>query len=184
MCGERVRVRGTFRMRLCDGRARTGGKSLRLCSLLAMLAAGCRSAPDSPEAQIRALIAKAEKAAEEKDLATLKSLVSDRYSDEQRRDKRTVVGTVGYVLLRNKSIHLLTQVRTIEFPAPKQADCVVFVAMAARAMQGIDELSRLHADIYRVDFSAADEGTANWKVTRAEWRPAGIEDLDPGSTGG
>ena len=147
---------------------------------LALFAAGCQSAPDDPEAQIRALIAKAEKAAEEKDLGTLKGLVSETYSGEKQKNKRELVGFIGYFFLRQKSIHLLTQVDTIEFPEPKHAEASVYVGMAARSISGPGDLRSLRADIYRIEFTALDEGNADWKVTRAEWRPAGIDDLDPG----
>ena len=137
----------------------------------------CQSAPEDPEAQIRALIAKAEKAAEEKDVGTLKGLISESYAGGEPKDKRALVGTIGYFMLRNSSIHLLTQVSSIEFPEPKHAECTVYVAMAGRAIGGLGDLSDLRADIYRIDFSAAAEG--NWKVTRAKWKTAGIEDLEP-----
>jgi len=53
------------------------------------------------------------------------------------------------------------------------------VAMAGRAIGGLGDLSDLRADIYRIDFSAAAEGSPDWKVTRAKWKTAGIEDLEP-----
>jgi hypothetical protein len=151
-----------------------------LTSVLPLVSA-CHSEPESPEAQIRALIAKAEKAAEEKDIGTLKALISDSYAAREPRDKRELVALIGFFFLHNQSIHLLTQVSEIAFPEPKHADCVVFVGMAARAIQGVGDLSSLHADILRVEFSAVDEGSADWKVTRAVWRPAGVEDLEPDS---
>jgi len=73
----------------------------------------------------------------------------------------------------------LTQVSSIEFPEPKHAECTVYVAMAGRAIGGLGDLSDLRADIYRIDFSAAAEGSPDWKVTRAKWKTAGIEDLEP-----
>ena len=143
-----------------------------------LLIAGCQSAPEDPEAQIRALIDKAEKAAEEKDVGTLKSLISESYAGGDPKDKRGLVGLIGYFMLRNSSIHLLTQVSSIEFPQPKQAECTVYVAMAGRAIGGLGDLSDLRADIYRIEFAAAAEGSPDWRVTRAKWKPAGIEDLE------
>ena len=143
-----------------------------------LFAAGCTSAPEDPEAQIRALIEKAEKAAEEKDVGTLKSLISESYTGGDPKDKRALVGMIGYFMLRNSSIHLLTQVSSIEFPEPKHAECTVYVAMAGRAIGGLGDLSDLRADIYRIEFAAAAEGSPDWRVTRAKWKPAGIEDLE------
>lgn len=146
-------------------------------SLFLLLLTACRSEPDTPEAQIRALVAKAEKAAEEKDIGTLKGLISERYAGAGGERKQELVGVIGYNLLRHQSIHLLTQIRDIDFPEPSRAEVVVFVAMAGRMIEGIDDLARLRADVYRVDFAAAEEGERDWKVTRADWRPAEIEDL-------
>jgi len=149
-------------------------------ALVAALALGaCHSRPDSPEEQIRALIAKAEKAAEQGDVATLKDIISERYSDPERGGKRAVVGVIGYYLLQHRSIHLLTQVHDIEFPEPGHAECTVFVGMAARPIEAIGELGALHADIYRIEFTAMQERRAEWKVTRADWRPAALDDLAP-----
>ena len=165
------------------GRPTSSRRLLLLCLLTSAFAlvSACHSEPESPEAQIRALIAKAEKAAEEKDIGTLKGLISDSYAAREPRDKRELVALIGFFFLHNQSIHLLTQVSEISFPELKHADCVVFVGMAARAIQGVGDLSSLHADILRVEFSAVDEGSADWKVTRAAWRPAGVEDLEPDS---
>ena len=149
-------------------------------SLVAALAlGGCHSRSDSPEEQIRALIAKAEKAAEQGDVATLKDIISERYADPERGGKRAVVGVIGYYLLQHRSIHLLTQVHDIEFPEPGHAACTVFVGMAARPIQGVGELGTLHADIYRIEFTAMQEKVGDWKVTRADWRPAQLDDLAP-----
>ena len=79
----------------------------------------CSSAPkESPEDQIRALIAKGEKAAEEKDLGTLKDLVSDSYKDEEGNKKPEIMKILAFHLMQNASVHLLTRVRAIEFPRP------------------------------------------------------------------
>lgn len=157
----------------------TASRTLAGVLLLAAAAlAACRSEPDSPEAQVRALIARAESAAEEKDIGTLKELISESYSGRGGERKRDLVRVIGYDLLRNQSVHLFTQVQRVEFPEPKQAEATVFVAMAGRGIDGIDQLAGLRADIYRVDVRVADEGEADWKVVRAEWRQADVTDLD------
>jgi hypothetical protein len=143
-----------------------------------LLLPGCRSEPDSPGAQIRALIAKAEKAAEEKDASTLKDLISEKYQGKRKEKKRDLVAAVVYQLVRHQSIHLLIQVREIAFPEPSVAEATVFVAMAGRMIKGLGDLASVRADIYRVDFTAAEESKRDWKVTRVEWRPAELSDLE------
>jgi len=146
--------------------------------IVIFLTAGCHSEPDSPEAQIRALIAKAEKAAEEKDASTLKDLISEKYKGENKEKKQDLVAAVVYQLIRHQSIHLLTQIREISFPEESVAEATVFVAMAGRMIKGLGDLASVRADIYRVDFAAAEESKRDWKVTRAEWRPAELSDLE------
>ena len=97
------------------------GRSLALPLLIAVSA--CPSTSESPGDQIRALIAKAEKAAEEKDLGTLKDMIHDGYADKQGNKKPELVKLLAYYLLRTESIHLLTRIRTIEFPEPKRSAC-------------------------------------------------------------
>lgn len=150
-------------------------------ALLAMLAAAslsaCAAEPDSPEAQVRALLQRAEAAAEEKDAGALKQMVSESYGDDSGRDRQAIAGLLTFYFLRNQSIYLLTRVGKIEFPEPARARTTVLVAMAGTPIPGIEELARIRADLYRFDFSLGDEGSGDWKVTRADWRRATADDF-------
>lgn len=139
---------------------------------------GCQSASESPEDQIRALLARGEKAAEEKDLGTLKEIISDSYADKEGNKKADLVKLLAYHLLRHRSVHLLTRVRTIEFPEPKRSEATVFVAMAAGSLGSIDDLLRMRADLYRVEVSLLEDSPRNWRVTGAAWRPAELSDFE------
>ena len=72
--------------------------------------AACSSGKDSPEAQVRTLNTQAESAAEKKDFGSMRRLVSEKYSDSQGQDKKTVEGMLRYYFLRNEAIHLFTRV--------------------------------------------------------------------------
>ena len=148
--------------------------------LLAALALGaCPAAPDSPEAQVRALFAEAESAAEDKDVADLKRLVSERYADASGNDRQAIAGLLTYNFLRNQTVHLLTRIHAIEFPEPTRSTATIFVAMGGAPILGVDELARVRADLYRFDFDLADEGAGSWRVTRAAWRRATADDFLP-----
>jgi hypothetical protein len=146
-------------------------------ALAVLSVAGCSRQPDSPETQIRDLVARGEKAVEEKDVAALGKLVSERYRDEQGQDKRTLLQFVAYTLLRNQSIHLLTRIPSIHFPRKHRAEVTAFVAMASRPIDRVDQLLAISADLYRVDFTADEEVKGQWKVTKAKWRPAEAGDF-------
>ena len=142
---------------------------LAVISLLPLVS--CSSQKDSPEAQVRALIAHAETAAEQKDLAALRPMISDKYTDDEGQDKKAIEAVLRFYFLRNQSIHLFTRIQSIEFPEPARARAVVLVAMAGEPIKTGQELERLHADLNRFDITLAREDK-EWKVTTVEWRRA------------
>lgn len=144
---------------------------------VALALAGCRSGPVTPEAQIRAAIARAEKAAEEKDIGTLKELVSDRYRGDEGVDKKTLTLLLAQEFMRHQSIHLFTRISSIEIDPPGNARVVVFVAMAGRPIASPEELAAVRADVYLYELGLAEEEPRQWRVTTATWRPAEIDDL-------
>lgn len=107
-------------------------------------------------------------------------MIADDYSSRQGENKQMIVRVVSYHLLRSRSIHLLTQIAKIDLQDNHHADVTVFLAMAGRVIPGFDQVARLRADLYRIDFTVVAEKPKDWKVTRAEWRPAEMEDLGSG----
>ena len=150
--------------------------SLSLCavfpaaiSLLPLVS--CSPRQDTPEAQVRALFARAETAAEQKDLAVLRPMISDKYADGEGQDKKAIEAVLRFYFLRNQSIHLFTRIQSIEFPEPSRARAVVLVAMAGQPIKTGQEFERLHADLNRFVITLVREDK-EWKVTAAEWRRA------------
>lgn len=143
-----------------------------LLALVAMLAvAGCRGEPDSPEAQVRAVIARAAAATEKKDIGALRDMVSDRYSDPHGQDKRAVEALLRLHFLRNESVHLYTRVQSVTVPQPDRAQASVLVAMAGVPISSEVELPALRADLHRFDLDFALEDDS-WRVQRAAWSRA------------
>jgi hypothetical protein len=149
-------------------------RTLVLLTVLFMLIA-CRNAA-MPEAQVRATIAQAEFAAEHKEIATLRGMVSDNYADAEGHDKRAVEGVLRYYFLRNQSIHLVTRVASVTLPQKDRALAVVYVGMAAQPVADVGELERLRADLFRFELEFAKEGD-DWRVLRAQWRRAELTDF-------
>jgi hypothetical protein len=141
-----------------------------------MFFAGACSSGDSPEAQVRALVAQGEAAAEKKESAVLRQMVSEKYADSQGQDKKAVDAILRYYFLRNQSIHLFTRIRQISFPQPDLAQADVMVAMAGQPITDTEQLERLRADLHRFEITLAREN-GEWKVTRAEWRRAEFADF-------
>ena len=133
--------------------------------------AGCRGERQTPEQQIRTLIQSAAIAAEQKDLGTLRELLSDRYADEHGQDKRTVEGLLRLQFLRNESVHLTTHIRSVSLTPPDRAQATVLVAMAGVPIKTAADLPALRADLHRFDIDFALENK-HWRVLRASWQRA------------
>jgi hypothetical protein len=143
---------------------------------VASFTGACSSERDSPEAQVRALLAQGEAAAEKKESGVLRQLISEKYSDGQGQDKKAVEAMLRYYFLRHQSIHLFTRIRQISFPQPDLAQADVMVAMAGQPISDAEELERLRADLHRFEITLARE-SGEWKVMRAEWRRAEFADF-------
>ncbi len=123
------------------------------------------------------MIAQAEAAAEERDLDTIKALVSETYRDERGNSKQTVARLVNLYFLQNRSIHLLTRIDTLAVADSLQAEASVLVAMAGQPIGEASILSLARAAVYRFDFTFADEGESDWKVMSVRWQRAEAGDF-------
>ncbi len=149
--------------------------ALLLTIALVPLLHGCDNA-QAPEQRVRALIAAAEQAAEQKDIGTLRGYVSGRYADDEGRDRRAIDAVLRLYLLRHEKIHLLTRIADIRLAPPGRAEAVIYVAMAARPVTQAEDLAALRANLYRFEIGLVEEGT-QWRVVRANWRPAELADF-------
>lgn len=117
-----------------------------------------------------------EQAAEEKNLRALKDVVDERYADANGNDRDAIVGLLTYHFLRNRTIHLLTQIAEMQVGDDGVASVTAYVAMAGRPILGSEALAQLRANLYRFEFTL-EEDEAEWLLTRAAWRPADPEDF-------
>jgi len=152
------------------------GRCLALISLLlaALALNACRGERLSPEDQIRARISLAVTAAEQKDLGTLRDMISDQFRDEQGQDRRAVENILRVHFLRNESLHFLTRVVSVTLASPDRAEAVVLAAMAGVPITSEADLPGLRADLHRFEISFVREDKT-WRVRHAAWRRA-----DPG----
>jgi hypothetical protein len=140
----------------------------------AMLAAsvglgGCAS-EETPEAQVRAVIAAGEAAAEERDLAGILEHVSPAFRDEQGAGPDELKQYLRGYLVMHQSVHVLTRVESVEFPYRDYARVQLKVGMLGRETAGATTLD-LAADVHDVVLELQFEDDA-WKVVRAAWRPS------------
>lgn len=138
-------------------------------ALLALLAAAC--GPDAtPEAQVRAVIARGEVAAEARNLSGLMDLVSPKYQDGQGAGREDLKQYLRGYLVTHQSIHLLVKVDSVEFPYKDMAKVSVTLGTLGRDAATASTFD-LAADVYDVELEfQLDDG--DWRVTRARWHSA------------
>ena len=139
-------------------------------SAMACLVLTAACSPPSPEDQIRAVVAAAEKGAEARDLSEVMALVSERYADAQGQDKAAVRDIVGGYFLINQSVHLLTRIEDVKFPSDTIATAQVTVGMLGQQDDAAGDWS-LAADVYEFDLRFLKEDD-DWQLQSARWRRA------------
>jgi hypothetical protein len=132
--------------------------------------AGCGSA-DPPEVQVRAVIDAAEKAAEARDVSAVMELVSSEYRDTEGRQTTELSRYLRGYFIANQSIHLLTRIDSLEFPATGVAEIALTVAMVGREAEA-EAAWDLAADVHQLKLTLMQEGN-DWRVTHADPRPDG-----------
>jgi hypothetical protein len=137
--------------------------------VLAMLLTGFCACSDSqsPEAQVRTVIAAMQSAAEARDASDLMEFVAaDFRSAEGQSFPDMERYLVGY-LLAHQRIHLLTRIEQLEFPIPGEAHVRLSVGMAGKAVVG--GTWELAADIQELDL-VLREDAGQWQVVYAAKR--------------
>ena len=120
--------------------------------------------PGSPEQQVRAVLESMETAAEARDVGDLLEHISANYRDAQGQDRTEAARYARAYFLANQSVHLLTRIESLEFPAPDEARVKLQVGMAGRAGE-----SGVTADLYDFDLALIREDD-EWKLSYADWR--------------
>lgn len=128
--------------------------------VLATLAA-CGGA-DSPEQQVRAVIDQMELAAENRDVGELTDHLSENFSDSSGMGPEEAARYLRGYFIANQSIHLLTRIEQLEFPADDEARARVVVGMVGRDAAAANQWD-LAADLHTFEIGLRHEDGA-WKV--------------------
>jgi hypothetical protein len=137
--------------------------------LLSLALAAC-GPKQTPEAQVRSVIAAGEAAAEARDLSALMKLVAPEFRDEQVGGRDELQQYLRGYLVMHQSIHLLTRVNSVELPYRDMAKVSLTVGTVGRDAVSASALD-LAADVYDVQLELQLQD-GDWRVTRASWRPA------------
>lgn len=134
--------------------------------------AGC-SDRSTPEQQVRQWLDQAETAIQERDTSDLAELVSIDYVDDHDRDKQIFTRMAAGYFLTHQKIYLLTDVQSIVFPKPTQADVQLAAAVAGTPVDA-GTLGSVRGSIYMLELRLRKEDDG-WQLIRARWHRAGLE---------
>jgi hypothetical protein len=132
---------------------------------LAIGLAGC-GAPDTPEMQVRAVIDAAEQAAEARDVSAVMQFVSPDYADADGRRAAELSRYLRGYFIANQSLHLLTRIDSLEFPATGVAEVELTVATVGRDAEAKSAWD-LAADAHTLRLILMQEA-GDWRVTHAD----------------
>ncbi len=150
------------------------------CALLAALSValvGCSKKPADPAAEIEKLIGEIEVAVEEGDIDAVEERLSDAYSDPKGNDEKALLRMLQFQLLRQRSIHVLSQIDEITVePGGREGRAVVMAAAGSAPMAGLEALANVRADIFelRMTLTKPDD---DWQIVSVIWKRAGAGDF-------
>jgi len=135
-------------------------------AVLVAALAGC-GREESPETQVRSVVAAGEAAAEARDVGGVLELVSPAFRDEHGGGPDELKQSLRGYFVMHPSVHLLTRVESVEFPYRDYARVQLKVGMLGRETADAASLE-LTADVKEIVLELQLEDD-EWRVVRAAW---------------
>jgi hypothetical protein len=143
-------------------------KAWGLGCALAALGTGC--AADDPEAEIRALLAAAEAAAEARDAGFFGDVLGESYRDARGNDREEMLRNLRGYFIANQRIEVVSRVDEIVIEGENSARAVVHAGMLGQRT-GAALIDGIDADLYRFELKLVNDGEG-WQVIGADFRRA------------
>jgi hypothetical protein len=132
--------------------------------LAATVVSGCGAS--DPEAEIRALLAAAEEAAEARDAGFFGDLLTDGYRDTHGNDRDAAMRMVRGYFLANQRVEIVSRVDEVVLEGKDAARAVVHAAMVGQrtgaGFGGVD------GDLYRFELELVNDG-GDWRIIGADF---------------
>jgi len=138
-------------------------------ALAAVLVAGCGGAGD-PQTEIRALLAAAEKAAEERDVGFFGDAIGASYRDTRGNDRDGLIRSIRGYFIANQRIEIVSRVDEVVLEGADAARAVVHAGMVGQRA-GATLVDGVEADLYRFELELVNDG-GDWRIIGAEYRRA------------
>jgi len=133
--------------------------------LAATLVAGCGAG--DPEAEIRAVLAAAEEAAEARDTGFFSDLLGPGYRDSRGNDREEAVRMIRGYFIANQRIEIVSRVDEVVLEGGDAARAVVHAGMVGqRAGEGL--IGGARGDLYRFELELVNDG-GDWQIIGAEF---------------
>ncbi len=134
----------------------------------AALLSGC--GVSDPEAEIRALLAAAEEAAEARDTGFFGDAVGAAYRDTRGNDRDELLRNLRGYFVANQRIEIVSRVDEIVLEGEDAARAVVHAGMVGRRT-GAALVEGLEAELYRFELELVNDG-GDWRIIGADVRRA------------
>lgn len=142
-----------------------------LISLISGFLGGCGGGPDGgPEEALRAWVAAAEAAAEEKDRQSLVAMIGENYTDSRGNDLAQINNLLRYYFLRQQSVGFVSTINDIEVMGETAALVSLTVVMAGTNA----DAPGIRADAYNFELELENSGD-EWMLIGARWGEVGQE---------
>lgn len=138
------------------------------CILICALLAGCGGPEEGPEQALRAWVADAVAAAEDKDRRGLLDKISGNYADARGNDREAIDRMLRIYFLRQQQVVLVSKIDEIRLNADTAADIMMTVGMAGTNSGALG----FRADAYQFRFELEHDGD-EWLLIGARWGELG-----------
>jgi hypothetical protein len=137
-------------------------------AFLAALVVGCGSV--DADAELRALLAAAETAAEERDTGFFREAIGDAYRDARGNDREALVNLIRGYFLTHQRIEIVSRIDEVTLEGAGAARAVVQAGMLG-LRAGETVLSGIDGELYRIELELVDDD-GEWRIIGASWRRA------------
>ena len=142
-----------------------------ILSLICVLLAGCGGGADgSPEEAVRAWVAAAETAAEEKDRQGLLDMIAENYADARGNDHQQINSLLRFYFLRHESIGFVSNINDISIMGDTAALVNLTVVGAGTNANALG----INADAYNFELEL-EYTDDEWLLIGARWGQVGRE---------
>jgi hypothetical protein len=146
---------------------RSANVALQRVLLATLCVIAACSDPQSPEQQVREVLAGLQHAAEARDASQFMEFISNDCRTAQGQGFDEIQRYLRGYLLTHQSIHLLTRIEQLEFPVPAEARVSLAVGMAGQpvAAGALD----LAAELRQFEL-VLQQQDGTWKVVYGAWQ--------------